>query len=84
MMFTKNISVIILWNKHFTGSIHRVYRYATASARRDGMFLLCGGRDASGTVWLISHDDISHSFVMILLLNHKMFPSPVTKMALNC
>ncbi|XP_047942487.1 serine/threonine-protein phosphatase BSL1-like isoform X2 [Salvia hispanica] len=23
--------------------------YATASARRDGMFLLCGGRDASGT-----------------------------------
>lgn len=25
-------------------------RYATASARTDGMFLLCGGRDASGTV----------------------------------
>lgn len=25
-------------------------RYATASARSDGMFLLCGGRDASGTV----------------------------------
>jgi hypothetical protein len=26
------------------------YRYATASARSDGMLLLCGGRDASGTV----------------------------------
>lgn len=25
-------------------------RYATASARSDGMFLLCGGRDTSGTV----------------------------------
>ena len=26
------------------------YRYATASARSDGMLLLCGGRDASGMV----------------------------------
>lgn len=27
-----------------------LFRYATASARSDGMFLLCGGRDASGAV----------------------------------
>jgi len=27
------------------------YRYATASARSDGMVLLCGGRDSSGAVW---------------------------------
>lgn len=39
---------------HKTSIWHdRLCRYATASARSDGMFLLCGGRDASGTVWLI-------------------------------
>ena len=31
-------------------SVLNHYRYGTASARSDGMLLLCGGRDASGTV----------------------------------
>lgn len=33
--------------------LYCLYRYATASARSDGMFLLCGGRDSSGAVWAI-------------------------------
>ncbi|KAM7276782.1 hypothetical protein ACFE04_018648 [Oxalis oulophora] len=35
--------------------------YATASARSDGMFLLCGGRDTSGTAKMFSHLRVDNS-----------------------
>lgn len=31
-----------------------LHRYATGSARSDGMFLLCGGRDSLGAVYFSS------------------------------
>ncbi|RVX20513.1 Serine/threonine-protein phosphatase BSL1 [Vitis vinifera] len=34
----------------FASSVILLLWYATASARSDGMFLLCGGRDSSGAV----------------------------------
>lgn len=43
----------LLWMQFTYYNFYVVFgRYATASARSDGMFLLCGGRDTSGMVWL--------------------------------
>ena len=42
------------------------YRYATASARSDGMLLLCGGRDISGTVYFLY---FSHCFIIAIMIS---------------
>lgn len=47
---TKGNSYLSVRKSIVTELNDHVCRYATASARSDGMFLLCGGRDASGTV----------------------------------
>lgn len=45
-------------------------RYATASARSDGMFLLCGGRDASGAVWWIYfHGQIKQPIAISVIIS---------------
>ncbi|PPR80909.1 hypothetical protein GOBAR_AA39807 [Gossypium barbadense] len=41
-----------IWQKLNTEGDRPSARYATANARSDGMFLLCGGRDSSGTVFV--------------------------------
>lgn len=46
-------------------------RYATASARSDGMFLVCGGRDASGAV-------MPHILIKLLYLNMFTFSPYIT------
>ncbi|XP_076883046.1 serine/threonine-protein phosphatase BSL1-like isoform X2 [Bidens hawaiensis] len=43
------------------GDIPSARMYATASAHSDGMFLLCGGRDTSGTEWPMGMDSCTWS-----------------------
>ncbi|RZC25107.1 Serine/threonine-protein phosphatase BSL1-like [Glycine soja] len=38
--------------------------YATASARSDGMFLLCGGRDSSGAAYPVKYNSIYHIYLL--------------------
>ena len=47
-------------------------RYATASARSDGLLLLCGGRDASSVVSYPSAQKFSFSY-SVDLVHHAIF-----------
>lgn len=49
-----------------------LYRYGTGSARSDGMFLLCGGRDTSGTVWTMVYS--TSGALNYKLMNLQIFP----------
>jgi hypothetical protein len=67
-------------------------RYATASARSDGMLLLCGGRDASGMVTIpffpfmsgYSSNRVRPSFSVVNhMQNHNYFSNQKKKSMMN-
>lgn len=48
-------------------------RYATASARSDGMFLLCGGRDSAGAVRSIFTEELLSILLVACNLDGYLF-----------